>query len=57
MDNALNLLCERNIGLCKYSRKIFRELIINFIIGSDKACFVENTHGGSKVISSADIKE
>ena len=49
-DNALNELHKRNTGLCKLSRKPFKEVAHYFISGGDETCFMACPDGNVKVI-------
>lgn len=52
-QKGLQLLREKNTGVCRVTGKTFGELIHHFIIGGDETCFLANGDGDLCVIGDA----
>jgi hypothetical protein len=57
VQEALNLLRQKNTGVCHKTGKQFGEVMDFFVVGADEACLMSDAHGNVKIIGSADKKK
>jgi hypothetical protein len=57
IQEALNLLRQKNTGVCRKTGKQFGEVMDFLVVGADEACLMSDTHGNFKIIRLADKKK